>query len=417
LAERTLENGPAGQTPPLIREVSATVERLAPALLELSHRIHANPELGHEERQASAWCAELLREHGFEVTAPFGGLETAFRARGATAASGSMADATDGPVRPTIAFLAEYDALPGIGHACGHNIIAASAVGAGVTLVRSLEKLAPALRATILVDGTPAEETVGGKIPLVEQGLYRDVDAALSLHPYARNSAGSTCLGVKRMTFTFRGRSAHAAADPEKGINALDAVIQTFNNVNGLRQHVRPDVRLHGIVTHGGGASNIVPDFAQAVFSVRSADMDYFTEVVGKVKACARGAALATGATLDITENQTYSPIRRNRTLTRLALETMAAVGLEAEDAGGTWFPASTDFGNVSQVTPAIAPLFKVGSGDAVLHHMDFAVAAASSWGDAVVLTAAKVLAIVGARLVLEPETLRAARADFASPQ
>ena len=421
----------------IIRAISFQGEALAPVLLHLSHRIHANPELGHEERQASAWCAELLRAHGFEVTAPFGGLETAFRAWavvgrpsevGGAEGAGEVEraggqrptgarNATRIRPRPAIAFLAEYDALPGIGHACGHNIIAASAVGAGVTLVRILEKLAPALRATIIVDGTPAEETVGGKIPLVEQGFYRDVDAALSLHPYTSNSAGSTCLGVKRMTFTFRGRSAHAAADPEKGINALDAVIQTFNNVNALRQHVKPDVRLHGIVTHGGQASNIVPDFAQAVFSVRSADMDYFTEVVGKVKACARGAALATGATLDIAENQTYTPIRRNRTLTRLALETMAAVGLEAEDASGTWFPASTDFGNVSQVTPAIAPLFKVGSGDAVLHHADFAVAAASSGGDAVVLTAAKVMAIVGARLVLEPETLRAARADFASPQ
>jgi amidohydrolase len=382
--------------------ISSQVEALAPVLLDLSHRIHANPELGHEERQASTWCAELLREHGFEVTAPFGGLETAFRARTVV-----------GHPRPAIAFLAEYDALPGMGHACGHNIIGASAVGAGIALTRTLENLG--IAATVLVDGTPAEETRGGKIPLVEQGFYRDVDVALAMHPHSGFSAGSSCLGVKRMTFSFHGRAAHAAAEPHKGVNALDAVIQTFNNINALRQHTKPDVRIHGIITHGGQASNIVPDFAEAVFSARSADMTYFAEVVAKVMACARGAALATGATLDIEENQTYEPIRPNQTLTRLALEAMAAVGIEAKDASGTCFPASTDFGNVSQVTPAIAPLFKVGPADGVLHHPDFRVASGSADGDAAVLAAAKVMAIMGVRLTLEPKLLRATKADFAS--
>lgn len=293
---------PVGDATPdaITRAISSQVEALAPVLLHLSHRIHANPELGHEERQASAWCAELLSEHGFEVTAPFGGLETAFRAR-----------AVVGRPRPAIAFLAEYDALPGMGHACGHNIIGASAVGAGIALARTLENLG--ITATVLVDGTPAEETRGGKIPLVEQGFYRDVDVALAMHPYSGSSAGSSCLGVKRMTFSFHGRAAHAAAEPHKGVNALDAVIQTFNNINALRQHVKPDVRIHGIITQGGQASNIVPDFAEAVFSARSADMTYFAEVVGKVIACARGAALATGATLDIEENQTYGRRRRRR--------------------------------------------------------------------------------------------------------
>jgi amidohydrolase len=395
---------PVGDDAPdaIARAISSQVEALTSVLLDLSHRIHANPELGHEERQASAWCAELLSEHGFEVTAPFGGLETAFRAR-----------AVVGRPRPAIAFLAEYDALPGMGHACGHNIIGASAVGAGIALAKTLENRG--ITATVLVDGTPAEETRGGKIPLVEQGFYRDVDVALAMHPYSGSSAGSSCLGVKRMTFSFHGRAAHAAAEPHKGVNALDAVIQTFNNVNALRQHTKPDVRIHGIITHGGQASNIVPDFAEAVFSARSADMTYFAEVVDKVIACARGAALATGATLDIEENQTYEPIRPNRTLTRLALEAMAAVGIEAKDASGTCFPASTDFGNVSQVTPAIAPLFKVGPADGVLHHPDFRVASGSADGDAAVLAAAKVMAIMGVRLVLEPKLLRATKADFAS--
>jgi metal-dependent amidase/aminoacylase/carboxypeptidase family protein len=442
------------RAPPILREITVQVEALAPALLALSHRIHAHPELGHEERQAATWCAELLCEHGFEVTAPFGGMETAFRARVVAgvghAIGGSDGGGRPGPdggpgpgetvsalkavsvnPRPAIAFLAEYDALPGIGHACGHNIIGASAVGAGIALARALEKLSldgderlgrgndlghkSAAVATVLVDGTPAEETMGGKVALVDQGFYGAVDAALTIHPYHSSSAGSTCLGVKRMTFSFHGRAAHAAAEPEKGVNALDAVIQTFNNVNALRQHTRPDARIHGIITHGGQASNIVPDFAQAVFSVRSADRTSFVEIVEKVVACARGAALATGALLEVAENQTYEPIRPNRVLTRLALEAMACVGIGAEDATGQCFPASTDVGNVSQVVPAITPLLKVGAGDAVLHHPGFAAEAGSASGDAAVLAGAKILALMGARLVLESELLQAVRAEFAA--
>lgn len=408
-------------------ELFDRIDRLAPALLDLSHRIHAEPELGSAEVKASAWCADLLREHGFEVTMPVAGLDTAFRGvfcpgkpaavgevpatRKAPAGGGSRRSGAAAFPRPAVAFLAEYDALPGIGHACGHNIIAASALGAGIALA---EVLGAATTATILVDGTPAEESTGGKIPMVAAGLYRDVDTVISMHPETYNGVGSTCLGVRRLTFSFHGRTAHAAAEPEKGINALDAAIQTFNNVNALRQHVRPDVRIHGIITNGGEATNIVPGFAQAQFSVRSADVEYHKIVIEKVRNCARAAALATGATLEITENHTYEPIRRNKALTRLTLEAMASAGLtEGKDKSADCFPASTDFGNVSQVAPAIAPMIKAAPLGVSLHHVDFATYAASPEGDAAVVAAAKVMALVGLRLVLEPETLAEVREAF----
>jgi len=221
---------------------------------------------------------------------------------------------------------------------------------------------------------------------------------------------------VTRFYFSFKGRAAHAAASPEKGINALDAVIQTFSNINALRQHIKADARIHGIITHGGKAANIVPDFAQCEFGVRSADPGYLVELLEKVTSCARGAAVATGAELEIEQTPICQPIKPNQTLTRLALEAMAETGRQGKDQTGECFSASTDFGNVSQVVPAIAPTLKSAPEGTVLHHPDFAVAAASPEGDAAVLAAAEVMAIIGARLVLEPETLERAREEFVRP-
>ncbi len=380
----------------LERAIHEEVMDLSAPLVDLSHRIHANPELGHEERLASAWCAEILRSNAFEITAPVAGLETAFRAR-------------RGRGRPAVAFLAEYDALPGVGHACGHNIIAASTVGAGLALARALHRTGVA--ATVIVDGTPAEETTGGKIPMVEAGLYEDVDVAFSMHPQDRTAAGGTSLGVRRLALAFHGRAAHAAAEPEKGVNALDAVLQTFAAVNALRQHVRPDVRIHGIITDGGRATNIVPDFARCEISVRSVDPGYLSALVEKVLNCARAAALASGARLEASQAEAYAPIRENRVLDGLVLEVMEDLGCPGEDLRGACFPASTDFGNVSQVVPATAVMFKVAPPGVVLHHPDFAAASVSPEADEVVLTAARVLAVAAARLVTDPARLEEVRA------
>jgi len=382
-------------TGPVSQAIIKEVDELAPVLIELSHQIHSNPELGLQETMACAWCVDLLRSQGFRVETPLADMETAFRA--------SM-----GSGRPAVAFLAEYDALPGVGHACGHNIIGASALGAGIALARVLKNAGA--KVTVIVDGTPAEETMGGKIPMVEQGLYRDIDLALSMHPDTINAAGGTSLAVRSVTFSFTGRASHAAAEPERGINALDAVIQTYNNINALRQHVKPDVRIHGVITNGGKAPNIVPDFAQAEFYVRAANLDYFKEVFEKVRNCARAAALATGATLEIREDLTFEPIRENPTLVRLALEAMAEVGLAGVSLSGRCTGGSTDFGNVSQAVPAIAPVFNIAPTGTATHHADFAAAAASKEGDAAVIAAAKVLAIVAATVLLDPAILAEVR-------
>jgi len=380
----------------LTDRIDAGLERERDTLLALSHRIHANPETAYEERLACCWCADLLRTHGFTLATPVAGLETAFRARWGTG-------------RPAVAFLAEYDALPELGHACGHNIIAASALGAGIVLSQVLAETGAA--AAVIVDGTPAEETTGGKIPMVKSGLYDDVDVVLSMHPETCCRVGWTCLGRSRLSFTFRGRAAHAAAEPEAGLNALDGVLHTFAAVNALRQHVRPDTRLHGVITHGGRTLNIVPDFARAEFAVRSGDPRYLEEVLEKVRSCARAAALATGTHLDIQESPVYEPLRRNPALSALILEVIAELGIQAEDGSSWCFPASTDLGNVSQVAPSSAPMFRVAPEGTVLHHPDFARAAVSEEGDAAVLAATKVLALAGLRLILEPEKLAAVRA------
>jgi amidohydrolase len=381
----------------VVEDIKSGVDELAPRLIGLSHRIHANPELGLQERLACGWCTELLRSEGFTVETPVAGLETAFRA-------------TRGSGRPSVSFLAEYDALPGVGHACGHNVIAASALGAGIALARALERAGRSV--TVIVDGTPAEETMGGKIPFVDQGLFREVDLVLSMHPDTTNAAGGTCLAVQALRFSFAGRAAHAAAEPERGINALDAVIQTFNNINSLRQHVKSDVRIHGIITDGGKAPNVVPDSARAEFFVRAASLAYHTEVVEKVKNCARAAALATGASLETEADPVFEPVRENATLVRLALETMAELGMEGQNLTGRCIPGSTDFGNVSQVVPALAPAFKIAPPGVVCHHQDFAAAAASGEADSAILAAAKVLATVAARVVLDRDTLQAVAAD-----
>ena len=378
---------------------AAIIDRLAPALRDLSHRIHANPEVAYQEARAADWCCQLLRDHGFEVTRPVAGLPTAFRAR-------------RGSGKPVVCFLAEYDALPGLGHACGHNIIAATALGAGIALARALEDYGVA-GATVLVDGTPAEEVGGGKVAMVKAGLYRKVDAVLSMHPETRTAVGGTCLAMASLAVSFRGQASHAAAEPELGVNALDGVLETFSAINALRQHLRTDVRVHGVITHGGTAANIVPDFARAEFRVRAVDMAYFPQVLERVRNCARAAALATGCTLKIAEEPVYETVKDNRTLDRVILETMKGMGLEALDLDQTCVSWSTDFGNVSRVVPASAPVLGIAPAGTPSHHPDFAAAAVSPAGDEAIVTGAKVLAAAGARLVFEADLLVAAWREF----
>ncbi len=248
--------------------ISQAVEHLADELDALSRQIHAHPELAYHEVQACGWLSDFLARQGFKVEKGVGGVETAFR---------GTIETGEGP---TIAILCEYDALPGIGHACGHNVIATSGVGAGAALAAVRAQLP---KGRIQVIGTPAEEGGGGKVKLIKSGVFREVDCAMMIHGFDRTLLHQDLLGIVRGTFEFNGRASHASADPWEGVNALDAVIQTYNAISMLRQQVRPNCRIHGIITNGGAAANIIPEYASAIFYVRAPRIDTMWELFKRV--------------------------------------------------------------------------------------------------------------------------------------
>src|SRR5436190_10618191 len=281
--------------------VGPVVDRLAGDLEKLSRQIHDNPELGYQEIKAAAWLGDFLAKQGFKVERGVAGVETAFRG---TIETGQG---------PTIAILCEYDALPQIGHACGHNVIATAGAGAGAALAAVRAQLP---QGRIHVIGTPAEEGGGGKVKLIKAGLFKDVDAAMMIHGFDRTLLHQDLLGIARATFEFTGKASHASADPWEGINALDACVQTYNAVAMLRQQVRPDCRIHGIITSGGAAANIIPEYASATFYMRAPRIDQMWELYRRVVACAEGAAQAAGCGLKVTQHDSvYEPMKSNRVL------------------------------------------------------------------------------------------------------
>ena len=380
--------------------IGRAVDGLADELESLSHRIHANPELGYQEVKAAGWLSDFLTAKGFKVERGVAGVETAFRA---TIETGEG---------PTIAILCEYDALPGLGHACGHNVIATSGAGAGAALAAVRGELP---KGRIQVIGTPAEEGGGGKMKLIEGGVFKDVDCAMMIHGLDRTVLHGDLLGIVRVNFDFTGKAAHASADPWEGVNSLDAVIQTFNAISALRQQVRPDVRIHGIITNGGQAPNIIPEAASATFYVRAATLDYMWEVYKKVVACAEGAARATGAQLRTVQMPTvYEPMKRNETL-------LGAFKANLERLGATPEPpdpnrlGSSDIGNVSQVIPAIQPYIKIAEAGMPIHSRAFAEAAVKPMARQGLVTAAKTMAMTTADLLGDPALVRRAKDEFAA--
>ena len=298
--------------------ISHAVDRLADELETLSIKIHDQPELAYQEVQACAWLGEFLGKQGFKVEPGAGGVETAFRA---TIETGEG---------PTVAILCEYDALPGIGHACGHNVIATSGAGAGAALAAVRTQLP---KGRVHVIGTPAEEGGGGKIKLINAGLFKDVDAAMMIHGFDRTLLHQDLLGIARATFEFTGKASHASADPWEGINALDACVQTYNAVAMLRQQVRPDCRIHGIITSGGADANIIPEYASATFYVRAPRLDTMWDLYRRVVACAEGAAKAAGVSLKVTQHDSvYEPMKSSRVLLDLFAANMTTVGLAEGD-------------------------------------------------------------------------------------
>jgi amidohydrolase len=383
----------------LKQQVMAEVDARRDELIRVAETIHANPEIAFEEFESAALLSGVLEENGFAVERGVAGLETAF-----------VATLPGRDRGPTVAFLAEYDALPGLGHACGHNLIGASAVGAGL----AVKTVLPELAGSVQVIGTPAEEGGGGKAYLVEGGVFEGVDAAMMVHPSHDNITRRRSLASYKIQIEFFGKAAHAAAQPDKGINALAAMILTYNGVDALRQHLRDDARVHGVITHGGEAPNIVPEYTAAKFYVRAADMAYCTEVLDKLRACAEGAARATGARLEFKEYAPrYEPMLPNPTLADLAKANMAALGIEVRPPDPDERMGSSDMGNVSQVVPALHPYIAIGPEDLGGHTVEFREAAASPAGHEGMIQAAKLMAMTAVDLLATPEHLADARRAF----
>lgn len=378
----------------------ATIDAIAPRLFEISDWMYAHPELGLQEREAVARLTAELERHGATVERGIAGLETAFRARFAT------------PLQePTVAILAEYDALPEVGHGCGHNIIATSAIGAGI----ALGSLAGELPGTVVVLGCPAEESAvpdaGGKIPLIEHGYFDDVDAAIMIHPGTSDHVPlDSSLVAYGLLFEFHGKPSHAAAAPHEGINALDAVIQTFNGISALRQQLRPDVRIHGVITHGGAAPNVIPAYTAARFRVRAADPVYAREVVDKVVRCAQAGALAAGARLEWRQYiKPYQNMIPNHQVAGVIAQSLGELGVKPAERTREG-SGSTDFGNVSHVVPAAQATIRICDDDITWHSKEVAASTVSDEGHQAIVRGAKVLALSAIELLCRPEILRSAR-------
>ncbi len=384
----------------LKEKVCSFIDSKKELLFEVSRTIFENPELGFEEVKASRLLADELQKAGFITELGAAALETAIYA--------VHPDQKEGQ---TVAILGEYDALPEIDHACGHNLIASAALGASL----ALGSLKSELPGKLIFMGTPAEEGGGGKIHMINAGLFKDVNAAIMFHPTAIHTyTGRGGLAVTHVRIEFFGKSAHASAQPEKGINALDAVIQTFNGINALRQHIPNDARIHGIVTHGGVKPNIVPDFAAAEFYVRALDDDYQKELVKKVKNCAEGAALCTGAKMTFEEvGLTYRSRKVNKTLGEAFIENLKIIGepIRPRPPGGGL--GSSDIGNVSHEVPTIHPYVGIAEEDIASHSKEFAESSISEYGQEKMLVAAKALAMTAIDVYTNPELVERMKEEF----
>ncbi len=377
----------------VIKEVDSHQDQLR----DLSLKIHSTPELGFHETKAVGWLTQYLKKNGFSVEQGVSGLSTAF--------SGSY-----GKGKPAIAILAEYDALPKLGHACGHNLIAGSAVGAGVASKLAIDQFG----GSVLVIGTPAEELYGGKAIMVERGAFDNVDIAMMVHPGAYDAVTTQALACISLDVEFFGKAAHASARPESGINALEAMLLSFAAINSLRQHIKDKARLHGIITDGGEAANIVPAHSAASFIVRAEDDAYLDELKEKVLNCFVGAATATGARLEYRwGGVSYAPLRNNLALAKLFQQNMQSLGRKVLLAEPAKAFGSTDMGNVSQIVPAIHPTVAIAPNGVTIHSPEFAQAAASEAGIKGMLDSAKALAMTIVDLVANPETLARVKQEF----
>jgi amidohydrolase len=373
----------------------STIDRERERLVALSHRIHAHPELKFEEWESCTWTAGALSDAGYPVEGGICDLPTAFSCR-----------VGDGPLH--IAICAEYDALPVIGHACGHNMIAAMAVGAGLALA----PLADDLGITVSVIGTPAEEGGGGKILMLRRGAFDGVHAAMMVHPTPADDLYPRVSAVAHMHVEYHGRESHAAIAPELGVNAADAFTVAQVAIGLLRQHLRPFDQVHGIITHGGDATNVVPARTEGTWMARSRTLDTLSELVPRVHHCFEAGALATGTALAITDvAPPYAQMEHDHDLAELYRQNASSIGRPASQDGSATF--STDMGNVSLAMPSIHPCIGIETDGAVNHQPEFARAAINASADRAVAEGALAMALTAIDAAQGPlrDRLLAARA------
>jgi amidohydrolase len=374
------------------------VDRRAELLIDTSHQIHARPELCFEEHFAHDLLTDVLASEGLTVTPKARGIDTAFEARA-------------GHEGTTVAIMCEYDALPGIGHACGHNIIAAAGLGAGLATAA----LAGELGGRVVVMGTPAEEGGGGKVLLIEGGAFDGVDAALMVHPADADLISMDVIAVHQAVASYHGEAAHAAAFPHRGRNALDACVLGYASVAALRQHIAPGERIHGIITHGGDKPNIVPSFARSEWMVRSRTTQRLERLKDRFVACLEGGAQAAGCSLEIEwKGPVYADMVHNRAIGERYRANAATLGRTVSDPSpNARVVGSTDMGNVSHIVPSIHPIIGVAPRGVTIHMPEFTTYAGGPDGDRTVIDGAKLLAWTVADLWLDANLNRDASAEW----
>ena len=385
----------------LKKRVIAEVDRRRDELIALSLKLHANPEVAFQEEKAAAWLADYLEGEGFALERGICEIGTAFRA-------------SYGRGEPVVAFLAEYDALPGVGHGCGHNIIGTASTAAGLAAKAVAEETA----GTVLVIGTPAEEAAGGKVYMADRGAFQGLTCAMLAHPGNRDVAISQALACLELDVEFHGRAAHAAARPEAGLNALDAMVAAFVNVGLMRQQLRDSARVHGIITDGGQAVNVIPHHTAASLLIRSEDDAYLDEALkGRVLACFQAAAQATGCELEYRwgEESRYKAMRSNHVLAAAYRANVESLGRKVMEPESRRSMGSTDMGNVSALVPAIHPSIAVAPPDIPIHTVEFREMAASDAGHKALLDSAKALAMTAVDVLTDADLRQRMREEFDS--
>lgn len=376
--------------------IEEKIESMEAKIKELSDYLYENPEVGLAEYRSAEKISLLLEAEGFQVNRDFSEMPTAFVARKRVGEG------------PSIAFIAEYDALAENGHACGHHLISAMSFAAAVALASQLEEF----HGEVVVVGTPSEESGDGKPYLIEKGIFENIDVAMMIHPHSKTCLAPDVLAIAGLDFNFFGKAAHAGGEPHNGINALDAIILLFNNINALRQQLKDDVRIHGIILEAGEAPNIIPAKSKARLEVRSMEQKYFLSVIEKVKDCARAAAIATGCKLEWNHYEpTCNSMNVNGSLLEILKEKMEAFHIAIEQ---DFLLGSTDMGNLSQVIPCIHPLLKMTEGNEGLHTVEFLEATLKPFARERVLLGAKLMALTGLELLTNPERLEKIQKEFA---